>query len=74
MIEQKNDYCIIKDISGTSFKDFDNILRKIFLLIIDALNDMVLGIKNYDNVLLDEIEDKHDTITKFVSHCLRLLN
>ena len=74
LIEQKNDFCVIKDVSGDSFKDFDIILRKVFLLIADALNDMVTGAKESKAVLIEEIEEKHDIITKFISYCLRLLN
>jgi phosphate uptake regulator len=74
IIEQKSNLCIIKDVSGDSFRDFDVILRKVFLLILDALDDMVTSIKESKNILLEEIEEKHDTITKFISYCLRLLN
>ncbi|MBS3098049.1 AbrB/MazE/SpoVT family DNA-binding domain-containing protein [Candidatus Woesearchaeota archaeon] len=74
LIEQKNDFCVIKDVSGDSFKDFDTILRKVFLLISDALSDITIGAKESETVLIEEIEEKHDTITKFISYCLRLLN
>ena len=39
----------------------------------DASKDFIIGIKSKDTVLLETIEEKHDSITKFVSYCLRLL-
>lgn len=74
IIEQKTNFCIIKDVSGDSFKDFENILRKVFLLILDSLNDMLTGVSESKPALIEEIEEKHDTTTKFISYCLRLLN
>ncbi len=36
--------------------------------------DIIEAIKTNDRVLLETIEEKHDSITKFVSYCLRLIN
>lgn len=74
IIDQKDTFCIIKDISADSFKDFNTIVRKVFLLISDALNDILISSKEFNQTLLQEIEEKHNTITKFISYCLRLLN
>jgi len=74
IIQEGEKSCTIKDLQGTSEKDFETILRRIFLLIVDTSRDLIEGIKNNDKSLLETIENKHDTITKFVSYCLRLLN
>ncbi|MFH1439807.1 MAG: hypothetical protein ABIG89_04525 [Candidatus Woesearchaeota archaeon] len=74
IIKQTENHCVIKDFSGDHSKDFDSLIRKIFLQINDAMNDLVKGAKNMDVNLLETIEEKHDSITKFVSYCLRLLN
>jgi phosphate uptake regulator len=74
IIKQTENFCLIGMISEGSIKEFKSILRRIFLLLKDINNDLVIAIKNEDRVLLETIEEKHDSITKFVSYCLRLLN
>ena len=74
ILKQKEDMCVIKDISNSSEKDFDIILRRIFLLLIEMGNDLLEGAKTKNDELLNTIEDRHDNITKLVSYCLRLLN
>lgn len=74
VIQQKENFCVIKDISTVSFKEFDNILRRVFRLFLDASQDMFDGIKKDDFILIETIEEKHNSITKFISYALRLLN
>ena len=74
IIQQKENFCIIKDISTTSIKEFDNVLRRIFLLLNDASNDLIKGVKEKNWSTIETIEEKHDSITKFISYCSRLLN
>ena|SRR3989344_5290577 len=74
IVQQQENYCVIKDISEISINEFDTVLRRIFLLMKDMSKDMVEGAKKLDLVMLETIEEKHDSITKFISYCLRLLN
>jgi len=74
IIQQKKDFVVIKDYSASSIGDFDNTLRRIFLLTIDLSNDFLKAISSSDKVLMSSIEEKHDTISKFASYSLRLLN
>src|SRR3989338_6119842 len=74
VVQQKQSYCIIKDISGSSMKEFDVVLKRIFLIIADASEDMINGTKEKNYTLLESNQEKHDTITKFVAFNLRLLN
>lgn len=74
IIQEKENFCIIKDLSQSPLTEFDNVLRRIFLLITDTTKDLVEGIKSRNFLLIRTLEEKHDTITKFVSYCLRLLN
>ena len=74
IIQQRENFAIIKDISTTSIKEFDNVLRRIFLLLDDVSSDLIQGAKTNNKTLLETIEEKHDSITKFISYCLRLLN
>lgn len=74
VIQQKENYCLIKDISTSSIKEFDNILRRVFLLINDANSDLLKGARENNKTLIENIEEKHDLVTKFISYCSRLLN
>lgn len=64
--------CVIKDLQSPSMKDFDIIVRRVLLLIADAMNELVIGIGN--STKLGTIQHKHDTITKFISYCMRMLS
>ena len=47
IVQQKENFCIIKDLSpNPPIAEFDNILRRIFLLITDATKELVEGIKS----------------------------
>ncbi|MBN2422169.1 hypothetical protein JXB41_02990 [Candidatus Woesearchaeota archaeon] len=74
IISKKKDYFLIKDVSATSSKEFDNILRRIFLLLIEMSSELINIVQNRDMESLGSIVDAHDNITKFTSFCLRLLN
>ncbi len=74
IIQQKENFCILKVLSESSIKDFDLILRRIFLLITDASSDLIRGAVKRDKYLVESLEEKHNTITKFMANALRLLN
>jgi len=74
VVQQRENFCLIKDISQSSIKEFDVVLRRIFLLLTDAVSDLLRGGKKEDSYLLDSLQEKHNTITKFIAHNLRLLN
>ena len=74
IVEEKKGSCVIKELSVPQIKEFDDILRRIFLLLTNTSNDLFEGLKNLDTSLIKSVEEKHDTITKFISYCLRLLN
>jgi len=74
IIKQTENFCLIKSITPGAIKEFDILLRRIFSLLKDAHKDMVTALKEYDKTLLETIEEKHDSISKFSSYCLRLLN
>ncbi len=74
IILQKENMCIIKDISSVSFKEFDTVMRRILRLFVDAVSDFVKGCKEGKTILLETIEEKHNTITRFTSYALRILN
>ena len=74
IVQQKESFCIIKDISEISQKEFDTALRRIFLLLLDINKDLLEGAKNDNRALLETIDEKHNSVMKFVSYCLRIIN
>ena len=74
VIQQKENSCLVKSISEASSKDFNNILRRIFILLNDAFEDVIKGVSTGNAALLETLEERHDNITKFISYSLRLLN
>ncbi|MBI5392938.1 AbrB/MazE/SpoVT family DNA-binding domain-containing protein [Candidatus Woesearchaeota archaeon] len=74
IIQQKDKFCVVKDISNASFKDFDTVLRRIFLLLLDAASNLFAAMKSGNKVLVENIEQNHDSITRFISYSLRLIN
>ncbi|MBI2542477.1 AbrB/MazE/SpoVT family DNA-binding domain-containing protein [Candidatus Woesearchaeota archaeon] len=74
VIQQKENFCVLKVLSESSVKDFDLILRRIFLLLTDASADLARGATKSDRYLVESLEEKHNTITKFMANALRLLN
>src|SRR3989338_4839540 len=71
---QKEGYCIIKTISEDSAKAFDNMLRRIFLLLEETFRELEEGYNKGDKTILQGLQRKHDVITKFISYSERLLN
>lgn len=74
IMQQKGNSCVIRDIQEIKEKDFDQILRRVFLLWADTFHDFLEGIKNNNRGLIESIEQRHDSITKLISYCLRILN
>jgi len=74
IIDRTKNSVIIKEMAESSFEGFYPTLRRVFLLLIQLSEDFSEGIKNHDLKLLKTIESQHDTISKFLSFCLRLLN
>ncbi len=74
VIQQKETSCLVKSISEASTKDFSNILRRVFILLKDAFDELNNGISTGNTSQLETLEERHDNITKFISYSLRLLN
>ncbi|MCF7862157.1 AbrB/MazE/SpoVT family DNA-binding domain-containing protein [Candidatus Woesearchaeota archaeon] len=74
IIQQRSDYCIIKTLSEMSYREFDTMLRRVFLLILDMSNDMCANLKKLDLISMETFEEKHNTINKFLALCVRIVN
>jgi len=72
IIDEKKDSCQIKCMVNENIDDFDNFLRKIFIMIQDCYDDLI----DYANKKAEvgSIQHNHDSITRFISYCTRLLN
>ncbi|MBW3021596.1 hypothetical protein KY328_01620, partial [Candidatus Woesearchaeota archaeon] len=74
IIRHTDKSCVIKQLSEISEHEFDNVLRRIFLLLTDLAKETHVNIKNLDYECLHNVKVKYRTINKFVNFCLRLLN
>ncbi len=74
IIQEREKFCLIKDIQEVSQKEFDSLFRRIFLLLLNAFEDLIEGVKTKNLLAIETIKEKHASITKFVSYSLRLLN
>ncbi|MBI2508431.1 phosphate uptake regulator PhoU, partial [Candidatus Woesearchaeota archaeon] len=74
LLEEGKRHCLIKDIQSVDIKNFDQALRRIFLLLNSMAEEFLESITEHDVPSLETIEEKHNTITKFISYCIRLLN
>lgn len=74
VIHDRENYCVIKAISNADTTELESVLRRVFILILDSSNDLIEGAKSGDPVKLLAIQEKHDSITRFISYCLRLIN
>jgi len=74
IIEQTENFVLIKNLIKETTGDFKNILRRIFLLLKETITSFVKAAQEHDLTTIKTVEEKHDNITKFVSYALRLLN
>ncbi len=75
IIDQKENWCVIKEMGETTYKEFDNALRRIFLLLISLSDEILKEISTGGNH--DALKGVHlvDTnIDRFTDFCLRVLN
>ncbi|MBU3913755.1 MAG: AbrB/MazE/SpoVT family DNA-binding domain-containing protein [Nanoarchaeota archaeon] len=77
VIESGKDYCIVKDMGAPSVKEFDNSLRRVFLImqqmferVIDAVGNDEIG----DSGICKEIHTIDLNTDRFVDYCCRILN
>ena len=74
IVKEDHNSCLIKDFSANLEQEFDPTIRRIFLLLNNVADDFLKGLKEDDKALISSIEEKHDTVTKFVSYCTRIIS
>jgi phosphate uptake regulator len=74
IIDRGHNFIKIKELAESKFDEFYPTLRRVFLLLIKASEDFSEGVETNSTGLLKSMQSQHDTISKFLSFCLRLLN
>ncbi|MFA5992509.1 MAG: AbrB/MazE/SpoVT family DNA-binding domain-containing protein [Candidatus Pacearchaeota archaeon] len=77
IIDHGPNYCIIREMGELSTKEFDNSLRRIFLLILELFDEIISMIK--DNKISDigvckRIHTMDVNVDRFVDYCCRINN
>ncbi|MBS3168472.1 AbrB/MazE/SpoVT family DNA-binding domain-containing protein [Candidatus Woesearchaeota archaeon] len=74
VIEQKGNYCIIKDLTGTAENEFNRVIRRVFLLIMSMSEELLTNIKESNINNVKNVEYSRENIDRFINFCLRILN
>ncbi|MEK6927069.1 MAG: AbrB/MazE/SpoVT family DNA-binding domain-containing protein [Nanoarchaeota archaeon] len=74
IVEHGKDYILIKEMGMMSSREFDNSLRRIFLLIQQMAEETNESINSGDQMALVHMHDVDINIDKFHDYCVRVLN
>jgi len=74
IIKQGEKHCIIKNIAGTLEQEFNNILRRIFIMLNEMGKDILDAINKQEFERLKEISTSEQTNDKLTNFCKRILN
>lgn len=66
--------CIIRDIPGTKFEEFDTVFERIWIILISMSEDLISAIKKNDKKSLDSFSNIDKRMNKFTNFCIRVLN
>ena len=73
IIDQGENYCVIKNVTG-NLEDFHSILRRTFLILINMANDSLNNIKKQDFAHLRSVAFLEESNNRFTTTCRRMLN
>ena len=74
IIGEGNHNIRIKDIAGDSDLDLSQIIRRVFLLTLEASGEFIEAIDTNNTEKFQNIIKSYFNITKFITYCLRLIN
>jgi phosphate uptake regulator len=74
IIEHGKDYVLVREMGELTSKQFDNSLRKIFLILQEMAEDTLESIENNDPSVLSQVHDVDVNLDKFHDYCVRILN
>ena len=74
IIRHGKTYCILKEISKAKHEEYENVLRRIFLMLTIEAKDILEAAKTKDSTIKDNIKYSEANINKLCNYSLRLLN
>ncbi len=74
VVEQKEGSCVIVDLSAPADKEFDAILRRIFLMVLSLGEESLKAVREGDRALMRQTHYTHKTVRKLATFCIRHLN
>jgi len=74
IIEHGKDFILIKDMGELTSREFDNSLRRVFLLVQQMAEETLEAIKTNNPNILIHIHDVDINLDKFHDYCIRVLN
>lgn len=75
IIDQKENCCVVKELGETTYKEFDNALRRIFLLLLSLSEETLKSVKvGGEKELLKSVHIIDTNIDRFTDFCFRVLN
>ena len=74
IIDQRENYTLIKDLGKTSEEEIETVLRRIFILLTSMGHDCLEALKANDRAVLEGMRSRHDNLSKFALFYQRILN
>lgn len=74
IVKQTKNSCVIRDIPGTKFEEYEVLFDRIWILLISISEDVLVALKNNDKKAFDSIASIDKRINKFTNFCIRILN
>ncbi len=77
VIDSGDDYCVIREMGELNAKEFDNSLRRIFLLLLELFDKVISTMKRNDIGNMDICKTIHSmdiNIDRFIDYCCRINN
>jgi phosphate uptake regulator len=74
IVEHGKDFVLIKDMSEPTSREFENALRRVFLLINQMSDEICEVLRTKNTKMLGHIHDVDVNLDKFHDYCIRILN
>ena len=74
IIRHGKNHCVLKEITKAKYEEYENVLRRIFLILSIEAADILEAAKTKDNTIKENIKYSEANINKLCNYSLRLLN
>ncbi len=74
IVEYGKDFILIREMGELTSKEFDNSLRRIFLILQQMAEETLEAVANSNQKLMSHMHDVDINLDKFVDYCARILN